>query len=187
MRRPSIDMIAKLFVLLTAGAMAGCGDMEPSGGREAQGSAGPTQNVVEPPAENDDEPAAEESADATGAPEWVAALDSPARRECHEQGALYDRRRSACSTRFRVASYTCDRQGIKAAFASTGFQIDQILDRSLGRPGFPDDLGEGFVIDQCGESDELLHVLLVAKSEDGRVLLREIEVVAPAKATANQP
>lgn len=187
MQRPYIDMIGKVaaagWCLVLASGLAACGDMEPSGGREPQGGAAPGNQVVDDVVDQDaPTPATTDegsSEDALPAAEWIASLDSPAKQECHEQGFVFDRRRSACSLDVRLATFDCDRQGIRLAYAATGFQIDQILDRSLGRVGFPDDLGEGFVVDQCGQSDERLYVVLVAKAADGRILLREIEAVAP--------
>lgn len=104
-------------------------------------------------------------------------LDTPDVKACHASGFVFDRLQLACSTEIKLAkSYTCDRDGISGAFAATGYQIGEVLDQALGRALDPNDAGDGYVIDQCGESDAgRLIVYLVKKDATGKVQVREIE------------
>lgn len=153
-------------MVLVAVALTACGSsMTPSGG--SSHASGANASAPSPTVD---------SADQTEQPGLLQELANDAQRACQEQGIVYDRRQGECSGSFKLTTaYTCDRAGLRQAFANTGFQIDQILDRSIGREGFADDLGEGYVIDQCGESDTRRIVYLVAKDDKGRYLLREVE------------
>jgi hypothetical protein len=107
----------------------------------------------------------------------LADLDTPEVKACHASGFVFDRLQLACSTEIKLAkSYTCDRDGIAAAFAATGYQIGEVLDQALGREADPKDGGDGYTIDQCGESDTgRLIAYLVKKDAAGKVQVREIE------------
>jgi hypothetical protein len=90
---------------------------------------------------------------------------------CKAQNHLFDREKAACSE-YVIADYACDRAGIVAAFAATGYQIEDTINRSLGTSDA--DKGEGFVIDQCGRTADGKPVALLYKktSRDGAPRLR---------------
>ena len=152
-----------LSMLLLTISLAGCGEgLEPSGGRTPA-----TLAALEEP------PEAVQVVTPTGP---VDSLQTDAFRACQATGYFYDRRKSQCSTAYKLASApTCDIQTVRDLFVHSGFQIAQILDQSLGREGFKDDPGEGYFIDQCGRSETHAIAYLIKKDEAGRTLIREIE------------
>lgn len=175
--RTHLTLLAPALALLCA-----CGTMEPSGGRQAAGNQQQSQQAAQQPAAQppDGEEPAPQGDDAVQDkdhdPALLSELESPDVTGCHEEGWVYDRRAGACSTTWKLASsYTCDRKGIREAFAPTGFQIDEALVQALGTEADAEDQGDGYVIDQCGEADGRRLVLLVKKDESGRVKVREIE------------
>jgi hypothetical protein len=110
------------------------------------------------------------------------ALADPRVDACNETGFVFERRHATCSAEVRLAtSYACDRDGIAAAFAPTGYQIDAALDDALGSGSDP---GEGYLIDQCGETDAGRLVVYLAKPSVRRgqpvLLVREIETTPKA-------
>jgi len=110
---------------------------------------------------------------------YTALLAADVLAECKAAGTIYDRALGACSTT-PIAEYACDRGGIRAAFVRTGFQIDEILDRSLGKADDPNSRGLGFTIDQCGvkESGAPIVYLIKKTSVDNepRLQLRTLQM-----------
>lgn len=158
-------------ILVLAVLASGCGDsLEPSGGRNPAAQVG-AAGVGDPSPESKPK-----SSDGIPAAPAFPELMNDAMIACHAQGTLYDRRQGECSATYRlVGDAPCDRSAVRDLFASTGFQIDQILDRSLGREGVSGEVGDGYVIDQCGKSATHVLALLVRKDESGRYLVRELE------------
>jgi hypothetical protein len=108
--------------------------------------------------------------------EFLARLQTPAFLDCQGTGMLFDRRKSECSTEFKIGDFICDRNGIQQKFVDSGFQIVAILDQALGNPQNPKDRGEGFLVDQCGvDSSGRVLILLVKPTVDGRITIREIQ------------
>lgn len=109
----------------------------------------------------------------------LAEIETAPVKACHESGHVYERRKIGCSVTILLAtSFTCDRAGIREAFGETGYQIDVVLDKALGQEGNADDEGDGYSLDQCGESaDGHLYVHFVKRAADGKVLVREIETI----------
>lgn len=148
----------------------GCGGIELPADREKK------------PAE--EAPAEDNSGDQTAAPddadkdeELLAELETDVVAACHESGYLFERRKLGCSDEILLAtSFSCDRAGIREAFAATGFQIDVVLDEALGKEGFADDAGDGYSLDQCGETGDGRRIVhFVKRAADGEILVREIE------------
>lgn len=109
-------------------------------------------------------------------PAFIAALNNEDFQACRDLGLVFDRRKKVCMNDMKIASYPCDRTGIMVAFADTGDLIVQILDRSLGKIEKPGDIGEGFVIDQCGGSTKGKRLVFLLKERAGAApLVREIE------------
>ncbi len=154
--------------LIFATFAAGCGSMTPSGGREKDAD----------PSSADESADAEVAADEPDRDEaLLAELETEVVATCHAAGYLFERRKLGCSDEIRLStSFDCNRAGIREAFAATGFQIDVVLDEALGKAGFPDDHGDGYSLDQCGETEDgRRFVHLVKRGEDGKIVVREIE------------
>jgi hypothetical protein len=104
-------------------------------------------------------------------------FETPEIVECRDSGLFYDRRGESCLSELRTKGFPCNREEITQMLSSTGSQISQILDRSLGNPSTPGDKGEGFVIDQCGKSvSGRMRVDLIKKGPDGKLQIREVEL-----------
>lgn len=104
-------------------------------------------------------------------------LETAPVKACHESGFVFERRKLGCSTEWKLAtSFECNRAGIREAFAATGYQIDAVLDAALGPEGYEDD-GDGYSIDQCGETDGggLVVHFVKRDTEDGKIRVREAE------------
>ena len=109
-------------------------------------------------------------------------FETPEITECRDSGLFYDRRGESCLSDLRIKGFPCNREAISQMLISTGSQISQILDRSLGNPSVPGDKGEGFVIDQCGKSTSgRLRVDLIKKGPDGKLQIREVELKPETK------
>ncbi len=110
-------------------------------------------------------------------PDLMVEINTETVQACIDTGFVFERRKLACSDVIQIAtSFTCDRAGIRAAFTETGFQIDSVLDAALGKDDNADDHGDGFVIDQCGETaDGRRLAYLVRKEEGGKLRVREVE------------
>lgn len=158
------------FATLVACSLAsGCGSL-PMGKQEKKPSNEAPANGGEGNAEpTPDDPDRDEA--------LLQELETEPVAACHASGYLFERRKLACSPDVLLAtSFTCDRAGIRLAFEETGFQIDVVLDAALGKEGFADDQGDGFSLDQCGETQDgrrLVH--FVKRGDDGKVVVREIE------------
>ncbi len=157
-----------LGTFLLATFVAGCGSMAPSGGREkdkepaSEGESGDAEATA-------DDPSRDEA--------LLAELETEPVAACHGAGYLFERRKLGCSAEILLStSFDCDRAGIREAFAATGFQIDVVLDQALGKEGFADDHGDGYSLDQCGETEDgRRFVHFVKRGEDGKIVVREIE------------
>ena len=146
------------FVCATA---FGCGDGD-----------GIKYNKSLPKAEDATKADAEESARKS----FLAKFETEDFRECSDRGFVYDRRNEKCLTDLKVAKFPCTRIGVASALSASGSQIGQILDRSLGKEGVPGDKGEGYVLDQCGQSASgRIWVDLLRQGPDGKFEIREIE------------
>lgn len=99
-------------------------------------------------------------------------LQTAAVSKCHKKGKIYDRQYQECGTASLDTSYTCSRSGLKKAFASYGADISQTLKESLGKKGDKKDNGEGYVIDQCGETSDGLPVAYLIKLTDDQKKLK---------------
>lgn len=80
---------------------------------------------------------------------------------CHAQGVIYDRNAKECGTALVDTSFDCDREGITKAFKDVGLNPKTILDLSLGDGA---DAGEGYQIDQCGETETGLPIVILVKT-----------------------
>ena len=107
---------------------------------------------------------------------FLAQFETEDFRECNDRGFVYHRRNEKCLTDLKVAKFPCTRIGVVSALSSSGAQIGQILDRSLGKEGVPGDKGEGYVLDQCGQAaNGRIWVNLLRQGSDGKFEIREIE------------
>src|SRR4051794_11877792 len=111
-----------LLGTLLLSALVGCGSI-PKGDREKDDSSEENSGDAE---------AAEDAPDRDEA--LLAELETPPVAACHESGYLFERRKLGCSDEIMLATtFTCDRAGIREAFAATGFQVDVVLDEALGK------------------------------------------------------
>lgn len=150
--------------------LVGCGSM-PTAKREKK-SAAPAENPS-----GDAEPTGPTPDDRDRDEALLAELETEPVAACHEAGFVYERRKLGCSSEIQLATtFPCDRAGIREAFQATGFQIDVVLGDALGKEGFEGDHGDGYSLDQCGESvDGRRLVHFVKRGEDGKIVVREIE------------
>lgn len=166
------------LIVLAACTVTACG-MEPSGGSDKSSSAASssatqqTSGVSTKKEETKADTPKENSSDAVQAgvavlPEELAAINTDAVAACHEEGSIYDRRTTRCSQTMRLASsFTCDKEGVRGAFKLTGYLIDEALKNADN---------DGFVLDQCGESESgRLIAYFVRLDDDGSHSIREIE------------
>lgn len=168
----------KFGVFLFAASMVTACGMEPSGGNGRTSNAAPektTQQSSDVSTEGTGAATQQDrnSSDAVKAgvavlPESLAAINTDEVSACHNQGSIYDRRTTRCSQTMKLASsYTCDRDGVRDAFKQTGFLIDEALKNADA---------DGFVLDQCGESDAgSVIAYFVRLDDDGSHSIREIE------------
>ena len=91
-------------------------------------------------------------------------LNEEAVQACHDKGTLYDRNKKECSNVSTEISYACTREGIEQAFSNAGLDASSILDQSLGKSD--SDKGEGFSIDQCGQVNGGLPVVVLVRVQE---------------------
>jgi hypothetical protein len=165
--------ILKIVFLATTMVATACG-MEPSGDEKKSSS---TPSAEKPandkvPAQNTEQKAPK-SADAlpTGIaklPNEFNAINTNEVSACHATGKVYNRRTLKCSKSIALATeFECSKIGITEGFSSTGYQIEAVLSSAED---------DGFVIDQCGQTDDGLRlVFFVRADDDGTFSIREIE------------
>lgn len=161
------------LLALSTCTLVACGSS--SGGKNGSSSVSPraTQQPSTDSQNKQEASGSDSSADAVEAgvaelPEELSDINTDEVAGCHSDGHIFDRRTAQCSpTMYLATSYACDRAGVKSAFKLTGFQIDEALKAAAE---------DGFVLDQCGESESgLLIAYFVRRDEDGSLMIREIE------------
>lgn len=163
----------KIVLLTVLVLMTACG-MEPSGS-EKKAAAKPANETPSDKKEEvkTEESTTPESADAlrSGVAKLPAEFDTINTDDvsaCHAKGKVFNRRTLRCSkTIFLATAFACTEEGIADGFIYTGYQIDSVLSTAKS---------DGFVIDQCGESDEGLRLVFFVRADnDGTFSVREIE------------
>jgi hypothetical protein len=148
--------------------------MEPSGGG-SNASAKTTSKTPSDAAEtpNTDESPTQESSDALRSgvarlPDSFAAINTADVSACHGKGKVFNRRTLKCSKTISLATaFECNKSGVSAGFIDTGYQIGVVLSAAES---------DGFVIDQCGETEDgKRFVFFVRADDDGTYSIREIE------------
>jgi len=152
--------------------MTACG-MEPSGGTNKPAANPNTDSSDKKDPSISPDPVSTDSANALPAgiaqlPEEYEAINTDEVHACHAKGKVFNRRTLRCSKTIDLAtSFLCTHEGIIDGFVSTGYQIDSVLSSADA---------DGFVIDQCGETQEGLRlVFFVRADEDDTFSIREIE------------
>jgi hypothetical protein len=70
-------------------------------------------------------------------------------KDCHSKNLIYDRNAKACGTAILSLDW-CTRIGILKKFAESEKDVLAVVNKALGDGTKTDDIGDGFVIDQCG-------------------------------------
>jgi hypothetical protein len=161
-------------VLMTALVMLTACGMEPSGGGNNTASKTTSKNPSDVKEITDTkETPKQESSDALPSgiaqlPDSYVEINTADVEACHGKGKVFNRRTLKCSKTISLAkSFECTESGISEGFVYTGYQIGVVLSAAES---------DGFVIDQCGETDEgKRFVFLVRADGDGTYSVREIE------------
>jgi hypothetical protein len=161
-------VLITIMVVMTA-----CG-MEPSGGgNDAATKTTSNTPSAEKETPDTDETPKQDSSDALRSgvaqlPDSYAAINTADVDECHSKGKVFNRRTLKCSKTISLAkTFECSKSGISDGFVYTGYQISVVLSSAES---------DGFVIDQCGETDDgKRFVFFVRADDDGTYSVREIE------------
>jgi hypothetical protein len=165
--------LLKIVYVATLVVTTACG-LEPSGEEKKSTSTASAEIPADKktPTQPTDKKA-RESADALPSgiaklPEEFNAINTSDVSACHATGKVYNRRTLKCSKSIALATaFECTKIGITEGFISTGYQIDAVLIAAEE---------DGFVIDQCGQTDDGLRLVFFVRADaDGTFSIREIE------------
>lgn len=82
-------------------------------------------------------------------PDFEYLLKAAEAKACHDQGKIYDRNTKACGSANLDLSW-CNRVGIIEKFSKLENKAGPVLDKALGAGTSETEIGDGFLIDQCG-------------------------------------
>lgn len=82
-------------------------------------------------------------------PDYEYLLKDIDAKACHAAGKIYDRNAKGCGTAALDLTW-CNRVGIIEKFAAYETKAGPVLDKALGKGTSETEIGDGFLIDQCG-------------------------------------